>query len=433
MRVGAAPLPRPDIPLRIALVGAGNRASGTYAPLLPDLTDWVEVVACCDPVAGHRQALASALGARPYADVRELVRDGIAEAALVLTPVPSHFAYSVYLSSRGLHNMTETSWCSLVAQGREMIRAADDHGVVVRVAENFFRFECDRFAQRVKESGFLGRIGRVFSYADHTGYHNNSRWIRLFGPPESCQSIEHAMETPPFRSLPHRFHQGERFRANYFTFPGGEMVADQIANVKGFLGRHPRPGYTEWQGERGTLVYKAADPRPRGAPAGGLLSPSGLQLRRCSDAGLDDERGVEVIRSMADEIVDVVREDEDGCWARTRAETSAGRIEYVNPLRCSRYRPSRADYGPAVMGHIVDFALAVRGLQASEFDAGDALMSLMMLMGCQESARGDGRRVALPLEGETEGEARTREGLRSRYGVDPMDVEAMMSVVYDRP
>ena len=115
MRAGAAPLPRPDIPLRIALVGAGNRASGTYAPLLPDLTDWVEVVACCDPVAGHRQALASALGARPYADVRELVR--LAEAALGRCPRPT--------PSTCRAAVTETS-----QPGGRADPIADDHGVV---------------------------------------------------------------------------------------------------------------------------------------------------------------------------------------------------------------------------------------------------------------------------------------------------------------
>jgi len=424
---------RPEEPVKVALIGAGNRASTLYGPLLPDLIDWVQVTACCDPVAEHREAMAAALGARPYADVRDLVRDEIAEAALVVTPVPSHFGYSVYLSSHGVHNMTETSWCSLVDQGREMIRLADDNGVVVRVAENFFRFECDRFAQTVKDSGFLGRIGRIFSYADHTGYHNNSRWIRLYGHPTSCQSITHAIDTPSFRSQPHRFHRGETFGANFFTFADGELVSDQLANGKGFLGRHPRPGYTEWQGDRGTLLCRAADPRPSGDGATSAFTAPSLQLRRCSDAGIDPEKGVETIRAVADEIIDVAHEDEDGSWTRTYADTSAGRIEYASPFRCSTYRQARTDYGPAAMSHIVDFALAVRGLQVSEFDAHDALMSLMMCVGCDESARNDGRKISLPLDGDTETETEERAALTHQHGVDPMDVEGMIAFSYARP
>ena len=184
-------VPKLDNPLKVALIGTGNRASTIYQPLLPSLKDWVEVVACVDPVKAHCDRAAAALGARAYCDVRALVEDGIAEAALVVTPVPSHYAYSVYLSSHGIHNMCETTWCSLVAQAREMIRVAREQGVVVRVAENFFRFACDRFAQTVQDSGFIGRIGRIFSYADHTGYHNNSRWVRFFGHPVWAQSIGH--------------------------------------------------------------------------------------------------------------------------------------------------------------------------------------------------------------------------------------------------
>jgi alcohol dehydrogenase len=49
-------------------------------------------------------------------------------------------------------------------------------------------------------------------------------------------------------------------------------------HVKGHLGRHPRPGYTEWQGERGTLVHRA------GVSAG--WGGEQAELRFCSDARL---------------------------------------------------------------------------------------------------------------------------------------------------
>jgi len=422
-------LPKPNQPVRTALIGTGHRASTIYQPLLPSLADWIEVVACCDPVRENCDAAASALGARPYHDVRELVRDGLAEAALVVTPVPSHYAYSVYLSSHGIHNMCETSWCNLVGQGREMIRVAREHGVVVRVAENFFRFACDRFALAVRESGFIGRIGRIFSYADHTGYHNDSRWVRFFGHPVWAQAIEHAMDTPSFRSMPHRFHTGEHFRAHFFAFDNGAMVIDQLANAKGWLGRHPRPGYTEWQGERGTLIHRARDPQK----GDGGFTPGSMQLRRCSDAGMDAEHQVSTIHSIADELVEVVCEDDGNSWTRTYADTSAGCLEYVNPLRCRDFSNPRRDYGPSAMAHLVDFALAVRGLRQSEFDAEDALMSLMMDVACRESAQNEGRRVALPLTGELEADAQMRRSLAELYGVDPMDVVGMMSVNYARP
>ena len=170
-------LPIPSTPLKLALIGAGNRAQTIYQPLWESLRPWCVPAAVCDPVSGNGQALAAALGVPYYADIRGLVKDRPMEAALVVTPVPSHHSISVYLSSNGISNHIETTWAIMVCQAKDMIAAARKNQVVVRVAENFFRMPVDRFAQTVRDSGYLGRIGRIVSYADHTGYHNDSRWI----------------------------------------------------------------------------------------------------------------------------------------------------------------------------------------------------------------------------------------------------------------
>lgn len=421
----------PDDPVKVALIGCGNRAQMIYRSLFAFLQPWVELVAVCDPVKEHSDVMAEAVGAKAYYDIRQLVRERPMEAGLIVAPVPLHHSISVYLSSNGIHNHSETSWCNMVAQGREMIETARSNGVVARVGENFFRFAIDRFAQAVKESGTIGRLGRVFSYADHTGYHNNSRWIRLAqARPLWVQSIEHSMETPSFRSMPHRFHQGENFRARYFGFPDDFLVVDQAANVKGWLGRMSRPGYTEWQGTRGTLMHRALQDTGKGTG----FSNRETQLRRCSDAGLDEEYQVETIHAVADEVVPVVEEVEDGVWVRSYAKTKGGLVEYNNPLRLGDQQDkNRPDYAVAVMDHLVDFVLAVRGLRQSEFDEEDALMSLMMDVGARESAGNKGQRVDLPLEGELEWDTNERQRLKDEYGVDPLDVEGMLALSHRRP
>lgn len=59
-------------------------------------------------------------------------------------------------------------------------------------------------------------------------------------------------------------------------FAGGLFVLDVgSGHVKGHLGRHPRPGYTEWQGERGTLVHRA-----RGADWGRDLQSDSIERQR---------------------------------------------------------------------------------------------------------------------------------------------------------
>jgi len=348
------------------------------------------------------------------------------EAAFVVTPIESHHSLSVYLSEHGIHNLVETSFCSMLAQAHEMIRVAREHDVTLRVAENFFRFPVDRFAQTLKRSGYVGRIGRIFSYNDHAGYHNNSRWIAFAGGhPVWVQAIEHTIPTAEFNSTPERFHKDEIFTARFFMFPGDQLVVDQMSgNVKGHLGRQPRPGYTEWHGERGALVHRALD-----------AWKGTTELRYCSDAVLGPWRPDRWNGGVADKVFPVQTEyDGRDRWTRTWCDTSVGRLEHVNPFRPEE--PSRhihREYGSCIMGHIVDFALAVRGLQPSEFDDGDAMMSMMMEAAVRESSSHEGQRLKMPLAGELESDARERERLTQKYKVDPMDVEAMLTISYPKP
>lgn len=425
-------IPIPNKPLRVALIGAGTRAQTIYLPLWEALRPWCVPVAVCDPIGENGCKLAGALGVPAYTDIRQLEKDRPMEAALVVTPIPSHHSISVFLSAHGISNLTETTWASMVCQAQDMIAVARKNNVIVRVAENFLRMPIDRFAQRVRDHGYLGRIGRIFSYADHTGYHNNSRWIAFAKcHPEWVQCVEHDMAHPAFYSMPQRLHDKETLNARFFHFPNDMLIMDVgSGHVKGHLGRHPRPGYTEWQGERGTLVHRA-----------GLSSGWGneqTELRYVSDARLapaQESAGMLWGGGAADVITPVIYDSTGEMWTGMHAVTPQGDIVYESPFQRLRI-PKVSDrdwYGVAVMDHIVDFTLAVRGLRASEFTDEDALMSDMMEIGARESALQEGRRIKLPVEGDLESDTIERERQKEQFGVDPLDVEAMLSVSFPRP
>ena len=426
-------LPIPSSPLRLALIGAGARSQTIYQPLWESLKPWCVPVAVCDPVAENGHKLASALGVPYYADIRQLVKDRPMEAALVVTPISSHHSISVFLSSHGIPNHTETTWASMVCQAKEMIAVAKKNKVIVRVAENFLRMPIDRFAQTVRDNGYLGRIGRVVSYADHTGYHNDSRWIAFAQcHPDWVQCVEHVMTHPAFYSMPQRRHAQETLNARFFHFTNDLLVMDVgSGHVKGHLGRHPRPGYTEFQGERGTLVHRAGVSAGWGGEQTELRYVSDAKLAPAQEAAGNLNGG-----GVADVITPVIHDSTGEVWTGMHADTPTGRIEYLSPLRthvkCGKVN-QRDWYGVAVMEHVVDFALAVRGLRASEFTDEDALMSDMMEVGAHESALQEGRRIRLPIEGDLEADALTRERERKQFGVDPLDVEAMLAVSFPKP
>lgn len=430
----------PDEPVKIALIGTGRRATGIYLPIWDSLKPWCQVVAVCDPVAEFADRMGEALGVPVYSDIHQLVKDRPMEAAVVVTPIESHHSISVYLSTHGIHNHIETTWTSMLCQAREMVKVARENNTVIRVAENFLRFPCDRFAQLVRDTEYLGPIKRIYSYGGHTGFHTNSRWVAFARcHPDWVQCIAHAIEHPGFYSFPERYHRTEEMSARFFHFPTDFFVADTgIGHIKGHLGRFPRPGYTEWQGTRGTLVHRA------GIDSGwGKERTQKTQLRLCTDAVLapGQAKAQKFFHGgWADEITDVCYETgpAGNVWSGARAKTPSMDLHYVNPLhKYATKLPKESGLGwhggLTVMDHMVDFVLAVRGLRESEFTDEDALASQMMEMGARESALQDGRRLALPLEDDLEADALERKRLQETYGVDPLDIEAMLALVYPRP
>jgi predicted dehydrogenase len=321
-----------DRPVDVALIGTGNRSQRIYRPLFDSLGPWVRLVAVCDPVREHADAYAADVGVPAFYSLHDLVRSRPMEAALVVTPVDSHYAISRHLARHGVHHLVETSMTSTLAQARAMVAGAREGGVVLRIAENFFRFPFDRIARKIAETGFLGPIGRLTCFHDHLGFHNNSRWIVFCGAyPESVQALGHTMPTAPHRQAAHRAHRGheeETFEARFFRFPDGRLVTDLAGNIKGMLGRYPRPGYTEIDGARGAIVRQAT--RPWHGEA---------EVRYCSDAAL--RQG-----GVADEIYPIVHVSEGGPGRRStsicRSGGSSGSIPTGRPRTRSRIATTTA-------------------------------------------------------------------------------------------
>ena len=403
--------------LRVALIGTGNRSKTTYRPLFDYLQPWIELVAVCDPVKSSADEFAQSLGVPAFYELKELVKARPMEAAFVVSPIPSHHSICCYLLAHGIHVNVETSMCSLLAQAQEMVQTARENKTILRIAENFFRFPFDRMMKLIAADGFIGPIKRLTCWHDHTGYHNNSRWIRFFeAHPTEVQAIAHVMPTEGHYQLAHRYHESETYRAHFFWFPDDELVIDHAGNIKSMLGRYARPGYTELAGARGAIVQQA------GQGWHGIG-----EVRYCSDEALQNG-------GRHDLAYPIVHLGDGRDWLSSHVDLPTGRIAYVNPHRLGASAYHRRNYySAAVISHIVDFAETVRGARQSEYSAEDALMAMMMHVAAQESALQAGKRMRLPLEGELESEAKLRAEETKRYGVDPLDIEGMLAISYPRP
>lgn len=404
-------------PVSVALIGTGNRSQKVYKPIFDIIKPWVNIVAVCDPVKESADAFAESIGVPAFYDLKELVKARPMEAAFVVSPIPSHHSIACYLASHGIHANVETSMCNLLIQAQEMVQAARDNNTILRIAENFFRFPFDRMMKLIADDGFIGPVKRLTSWHDHTGYHNNSRWVKFFGAhPIAVQAISHTMPTAPHYQLPHRYYETEKYRAHFFWFPDDSLVVDHAGNIKSMLGRYPRPGYTELAGARGSIVQQAGE------------NWNGIgEVRYCTDEALQNG-------GVADLTYPIVHVGDGRNWLSSHVDIPTGRIEYINSHRVDSDATHRRNYYfPAVISHIVDFAETIRGVRESEYTDEDALMAMMMEVATRESAIQDGKRLSLPLENELESENRLREEQKKEYGVDPLDIEGMLAVSYPRP
>ena len=416
----ATPVPEPlSKPLSVGLVGTGYRATNIYKPIFESLSPWVKLAAVCDPVREHADAYAEDMDVHAFYSLQDMVASDTIEAALVVAPIDLHHAVSCYLSEHGIPHLVETSMSSTLIQAQQMVQTAEENGVILRISENFFRFPFDRIAKAIADTGFIGPIKRVSCFHDHTGYHNNSRWIKFYGAyPEYAQAIYHRMPTEGHYELEHRYHTSELYRAHFYFFPDDRLVIDHAGNIKCLLGRYPRPGYTEMNGSRGTIARWATD-NWHGA----------AEVRYCSDEALLKD-------GIADEIYPIEHIADGDCWAAERVDLPIGRVEYVNPFRPANtpaMHATRDYYAAVIMTHIVDFARAVRQEAESEYTAQDAMMAMMMEAAVRESVMRNGERLALPLTGELESEAAALAALREKHGVDPLDVEAMLALKVPQP
>ena len=119
--------------LRVGLVGTGLIAQVMHLHYLTELADRFEIAAVCDIAADNARACAERYRIPAvFTDWQELLRHPL-DAVLVLTS-GSHAPIADRGGRRpGLHVFAEKPMCFSVAEGREMVAAAEQAGVTLMV------------------------------------------------------------------------------------------------------------------------------------------------------------------------------------------------------------------------------------------------------------------------------------------------------------
>src|SRR5512139_126285 len=143
----------PTKPLRLGVIGSGRIAQA-------NLSAHVQVVA----IAGRRRDRAEA-AARTYGipvvagDYRELLTNRDVDAVVITTPNDSHAGIACDAAKAGKHILVEKPMAIDTASGETMVRAAEDGGVTLMVAQS--RRFSDAVRELVRRLPEIGEILRV--------------------------------------------------------------------------------------------------------------------------------------------------------------------------------------------------------------------------------------------------------------------------------
>ncbi len=153
--------------LRFGLIGAGG-IGGIRAQALevsPDCT----LAAVCDPDQVRAHKVAGPDGAKVFADYREMLDWGQLDAVLVCTPPQLHEQMTLDAFAAGKHVLCEKPLSNNVESCKKMVQAARDAGLTLATGFNHRYFAAIRLVKSAIESGEIGDLDHVRSYAGHVG------------------------------------------------------------------------------------------------------------------------------------------------------------------------------------------------------------------------------------------------------------------------
>lgn len=141
--------------VRIGIVGVGNIATLNVPGYLAH--ENCDVVALCDPRADVLARRSAEWGVeRTYTDIAKLLADDEIDAVEILGPTPLHAEHVIAAARAGKHVSVQKPIANTVSDGRRMVEAASDAGVIFRVTEQACYYPPLRKARDLIASGIIG-------------------------------------------------------------------------------------------------------------------------------------------------------------------------------------------------------------------------------------------------------------------------------------
>lgn len=209
--------------LRVAVIGLGNIGK-THARWYSQNKN-VELVAVCDLLPERVDPVARQYGIKAYNDVATMLRSERLDAVSVCTAGPEngghHYEPTIACLDAGVHVLVEKPISNDIVQAREMVRRAQERGVLLGVNLNHRFTPIAERAKRLQTEGALGEVLFV----------NMALWIN--NPNESSPWF-HMRALHPHSIDVMRFFGGPIVRVQAFMHkgPGRSIWSNASVNVQ---------------------------------------------------------------------------------------------------------------------------------------------------------------------------------------------------------
>lgn len=156
-------------PVRVGLLGYG--AIGHEHSRAARAVEGLELTAVCDTAASRREAAAlAAPGIATTADADDLLARDDVDLVVVSTPPSTHASWALRAIRAGKHVVVEKPFAIRTSEADEVLREADDAGLLAVVYQNR-RFDPDHLAvRRAVRSGALGDVFHIETFVGGYGH-----------------------------------------------------------------------------------------------------------------------------------------------------------------------------------------------------------------------------------------------------------------------
>lgn len=142
-------------PINVGFIGAG-RISDLHAMGYKGRKD-ARIVAVCATTQENAKRKADEWGAEKiFTDYKELLKDPDIDLVEILTPHHMHEEMTIEACRAGKHVSLQKPMSITISEADNMIKAADEAGVILRIYENFVFYEPYRIAKNMVDSGEIG-------------------------------------------------------------------------------------------------------------------------------------------------------------------------------------------------------------------------------------------------------------------------------------